>query len=154
MKWLLPVVVLFAGCAGVGQSSFQAVDSRRAVVEWRIGWDKTVLNAEFIQGDGDSARMVVSADRPLLVLTRTGGRWKATGVFVRGGWSGTWNTAPVQIAGWLTLAEAVEAGRELADGSREVRTGRMSVRYVKSGGALRNLELACVATDDRFRVIF
>lgn len=144
---------LLAGCATVAPV-FEARQTTTAVVEWSVGEESIELRAEYSSGDGDALRLVVFRDRPVLVLTRMHGEWTASGVLAQGSWRGTWNTAPGELGGWLCLAEAIAGGGHAPEGVSEFRTGRMSVRYAKPGGVLREIELAVVATDDRFRVRF
>lgn len=144
---------LLAGCATV-TPDFEVRETKSAAVEWRMEGERVELRAEYSRGDGDALRLVVIRGRPVLVLTRMRGEWIASGVLARGGWRGNWNTAPRELGGWLCLAEAIDAGGHAPEGLSEFRTGRMSVRYAKPGGVLREIELAAVATDDRFRVRF
>lgn len=150
----IALLTALIGCAGGGSGSFVALESRPATVDWSSDGGLETLSLKFSRGAGDDVRMEVKHTKSVLTLTRRNGEWVASGVLSEGGWRGTWNTAPQKLGGWLCLAEAMDGAAHAPDGESEIRTGRMSVRYSKSGGVLRQIELAAVASDDRFRVRF
>ena len=153
MKWLAGVfALLLAGCATT--SSFVPQASSSGEVVWRRDGNELAANVEFQRDARDFVRFVVTRERVLLAATESSDGWRVNGSLVRGGWQGHWNTAPENVAGWLTLAEAWRASAAAPDGESEERAGRYSVLYRKDAGVLRSLEMVSVATGDRFRVRF
>lgn len=147
------LVLLLAGCA-ITPPAFEPAASRRALVNWRHGAESLTADVIFQKDAGGGLRLVVNKGVTLFTLTRTGGEWTASGPMARGGWRGTWNTAPAALADWICLAEAWEGAPAAHDGVNDVRTGRLSVRYTKRGEKLSAMELVCAATGDRFRALF
>jgi hypothetical protein len=154
--------LLLAVLAGIGLSAcatppakkFAATASRSGVVEWRRDGRQISAHAVFETGVAGAFRVVVGADKPVLVLTRSGGEWTASGPIASRGWHGAGNTAPATLAGWMCVAEAFEGAAFAPPGASDVRTGRFTVRYTKQGDVLAGFELVVVATGDRFRVSF
>jgi hypothetical protein len=120
-------LLLLVGCATV-TPAFHPTQSVQALVNWRHGADSLTADVAFQKGAGGALRLIVSKGMSLLVLTRTGDEWTATGPLARGGWHGKVEHAPAPLAGWICFAAACD-------------------------GRTAGFEITCAA-GDRFRAIF
>ncbi len=150
---LLSAGLALAACA-ISPLPFVAGTSRTAAVVWRNASGVHAGHVDFQSGVGLDLRLIVRTDASVLTLTRSRGEWTAVGPLAGRGWRGPENAAPPALLGWFSLAEAWEGAATVADGDTEVRTGRISVRYLREGGELSRFELVSVTGGERFRVSF
>lgn len=93
--------------------------------------------------------MTVQKQQVLLLIVRSGDRWSASGPLARGGWSGTGESAPLALAGWITLAETLGTIRGASESLDAMVTGSTRARWTRTSA-----EIIPAETGEQFRVVW
>ncbi|MGC1481611.1 MAG: hypothetical protein WA771_14015 [Chthoniobacterales bacterium] len=147
--------LVLTGCA-VSLPEYEPVESRRATITLRgLGQELRAIGI-FERDQNDRVRLVIRSNNEIiLTLVSVPGGWVAVGPLAGGrGWQGHPDEAPVEVAGWIVLAEAYEASAHVKANNSEYRNGRLSANFRFEEIHLASMDVVAVATEDRYAVRF
>lgn len=139
-----------AGCATVAPPLPPGMDwTRTGLVNWARSESSLTAEIDFGGNAAGDLAMTVQKQQVLLLIVRSGDRWSASGPLARGGWSGTGESAPLALAGWITLAETLGTIRGASESLDAMVTGSTRARWTRTSA-----EIIPAETGEQFRVVW
>jgi len=146
----LGLAILLNSCASTQDLPISTLQiTQRGLVNWKYGTSSISADVEFGQDDQGGVILAIEKQQRLLTVTGSGHRWSATGPLAGPGWSGSRESVPLRLAGWITLAETLNYIQKAPPSVDAMASGAVRARWTEN-----DIEIISADTGERFRVVW